>query len=150
MTGLFATHFIISRCGVMFCRGYFFVEISNIFGSKEVFKATAGSEDIFKPTTGIYSLQDISNDTGIKVANLATSNNLFAKRTMFTRRNIHKFTWTSPEGKTCNEINHILIDRRGNSSVLDVRSVGGADCYTDHCLVVAKFTERLAVRRGAL
>jgi hypothetical protein len=40
-----------------------------------------------------------------------------------------------------------LIDRRWNSSILDVRCLRGADYDTDHCLVVAKFRERLAVSK---
>ena len=44
------------------------------------------------------------------------------------------------------QIDHILIDRRWHSNILDVRSFRGADCDTDHYLVVAKVRERLAVR----
>jgi hypothetical protein len=40
-----------------------------------------------------------------------------------------------------------LIDRRWHSSILDVRSFRGADCDTDHYLVVAKVRERLAVSK---
>jgi hypothetical protein len=58
-----------------------------------------------------------------------------------------KYTWTSPDGNTHNQINHIQIDRRRHSSVLDVRSFRAADCDTDHCLVVAKIREELAVNK---
>jgi hypothetical protein len=40
-----------------------------------------------------------------------------------------------------------LIDRRQNSSILDVQSFRGADCETDHYLVVAKVKEKLAVSK---
>ena len=42
-----------------------------------------------------------------------------------------------------------MIDRRRQSSILDVRSFRGADCDTDHYLVVAKVRERLAVDKQA-
>ena len=48
-----------------------------------------------------------------------------------------------------NQIDHILIDRRRQSSILDVRSFRGAECDTDHYLVVAKVRERLAVSKQA-
>jgi len=54
----------------------------------------------------------------------------------------YKCTWTSPDGKTHNQIDHMLIDRRWHSSILDLRSFRRADCDTDHCLVVAIVRER--------
>ena len=68
---------------------------------------------------------------------------------MLHQRNIHKYTWTSPDGKTYNQIDHVLIDRRWHSSVLGVRNFRGADCDTDHYLVIAKVRERLAVGKEA-
>jgi hypothetical protein len=69
---------------------------------------------------------------------------------MFLHRNIHKFTWTSPDGKTHNQIGHILIDRRRHSNILHVRSLRAADCDTDHYLVVVKIRERLAVSKQTM
>jgi hypothetical protein len=66
---------------------------------------------------------------------------------MFSHHNVHKFTWTSPDGKMHNQIGHILVDRRWHSSILDVSSFRAADCDTDHYLVVAKVRDRLAVSK---
>jgi hypothetical protein len=81
--------------------------------------------------------------------NFAESKNLPVKSTMFPHRNIRKYTWTCPDGETHNKIDIILIDRRWHSSVLDVRKFRGTDCDSDHKLEVAKFRERLAVRKEA-
>jgi len=68
---------------------------------------------------------------------------------MFLHENIHRCTWTFPVGKTHNQIGLLLIDRRWRSSILDVPSSRGADCDTDHYLVVFKFRERLAISKQA-
>jgi hypothetical protein len=46
------------------------------------FSAKVGREDIFKPTFGNESLQEISNDNGIRVVNIVTSKNLTVKSTV--------------------------------------------------------------------
>ena len=97
-----------------------------------------GRENIFKPTIGNESLHQDSNDNCVRIVNFATSKKLVVKSTMFPYRNIHKYIWTSPDGKTHNQIDRILINRKWHSGVLEVRSFRGADCDTDHYLVVAK------------
>jgi exonuclease III len=68
------------------------------------FNAKVDREDIFKPTIGNESLHAISNVNGVRVVNFATSKNLIVKSSMFPNRNIHKFTWTSPDGRTLTKL----------------------------------------------
>jgi hypothetical protein len=66
----------------------------------ENFNVKVVTEDISKPTIEKESLHEISNDNGGRLINSPTSINLRVKRAMFPRRNIHKYTWTSPDRKT--------------------------------------------------
>jgi hypothetical protein len=82
--------------------------------------ARVGREDILKPTIGNESLHKISNDNRVRVVKTAILKNLIVKSTMFPHHNIHKYTWTSTDGKTHNQIDHIVIDMRRHSSILNV------------------------------
>jgi hypothetical protein len=93
-----------------------------------------GRKNIFKPTIGNESLHQDSG-TGDRIVNFTTSKNVFVKSTMFPHRNIHKYTWTTPNGKTHNQIDHILIDRKWHSSTLDVQNSKEADCDPYQCLI---------------
>jgi hypothetical protein len=75
--------------------------------------------------------------------------NLIAKSTIFPHHNIHEHTWTSPDGVTHNQIDHVLVDKRQHSNILDVQAFTGADCDTNHYLVVAKLRERISVSKQA-
>jgi hypothetical protein len=106
------------------------------------FSAKVGRLNIFKPTTRNDCLHQDSNDNDVRIVDFATSK-------MLPHRNIRKYIWTSPDGKTHDQNDHILIDRRWHSIILDVPSFRGADCNTNQYLVVAKVRERLTVRKQA-
>ena len=76
------------------------------------FNPKVGREKICKLTIGNESLHQYSNDNDVRIVNFATSKNLVVKSTMFPHQNIHKYTWTSPDGKTHNQTDHILRDRK--------------------------------------
>jgi hypothetical protein len=59
---------------------------------------------MFKPTIGNDSLHQDINDNCVKIVNFVTSQNLVVKSMMFPHRNIHTYTWTSPEEKTHNQM----------------------------------------------
>jgi len=92
-------------------------------------------------------LHDVSNDNGIRVINFASSKNHLVKIIYFKHKNIHKATWTAPDGITHNQIDHVLIDKRRHTNIFDVRSYRGADLDSDHFLVIAKVRFRLALDR---
>jgi hypothetical protein len=74
--------------------------------------AKVGREDIFKPIIGNKSQHEATNDNRVRVVNFATLKNLIVKSTTFPHHDIHKCTWTSPDGVTHNQIDHVLIDKR--------------------------------------
>jgi hypothetical protein len=53
------------------------------------FNAKVINEDIFKPTIGNESLQEISNDNGDRVVNFSTSKNLIVKSTKLKGKKPH-------------------------------------------------------------
>jgi hypothetical protein len=89
------------------------------------FNAKVGREISSNRQLGMRVHRKLVMINGVRVVNFATSKNLFVKSTMFRHRNIHKYTWTSLDEKTHNQIDHILIDRRRHSSVPDVRFLEG-------------------------
>ena len=111
------------------------------------FNAKLGREDIFRLAIGNESLHQDGYDNGVRIVKFATSKNLVVKTTMFLHQNVHTYTLTTPDWETHNHIDHILIEGRPHSSILDIRFFVGADNDTDHCLVVAKVRERLAVSK---
>jgi hypothetical protein len=76
------------------------------------FNAKVGRENIFKPTIGREGIHQDSNDNGVRIVFFATSKTLVFKRMMFPHLNSLKYNLTSPDGKTYNQIDHILIDRK--------------------------------------
>jgi hypothetical protein len=56
------------------------------------------------------SLHEVDNDNGVRVVNFATSKTLIVQN-MFPHHDICKHTWTSSDGVTLNQIEHVLIDK---------------------------------------
>jgi hypothetical protein len=101
------------------------------------FNTKVGRDEIFKPTIGNESLHEISKDNGVRLVNFATSKNLRVQSTMFPHRNIHKYTWKSPDGKPSSRLTIFWLIGIG-ILVSSVRSYRAADCDSGHNLVVEK------------
>jgi len=110
------------------------------------FNAQIGKEDIFGGTTGKFTIHQTTNENGHKLIQFAALKNLTVESTKFKHLNIHLGTWMhpNPELKSVSQIDHVLVDRRHGSSVMDVRSWRGANIDSDHFLVIARYRARIS------
>ena len=53
------------------------------------------------------------------------------------------YTWTSLDGQHWNQIDYILCSQRWKSSIQSAKTIPGANCGSDHELLIAKFRLKL-------
>ena len=61
------------------------------------------------------------------------------ENTLFQQYKRWLYTWTSPDGQYQNQIDYILCSQRWRSSIQSAKTRLGADCGSDHELLIAKF-----------
>ena len=89
------------------------------------------------------------NDNGERMCDFCEHNGLVVGGTLFKHKDIHKATWTSPDGNTKPQLDHIIINGKWRSSLQDVKACRGADCASDHTLVLGVISLKLRKsRRG--
>ena len=59
--------------------------------------------------------------------------------TLFQQHKRRLYTWTSPDGQQQNQTDYILCRQRWRSSIQSAKTRLGADCGSDHELLIAKF-----------
>ena len=95
---------------------------------------------------GKYGLGTM-NENGHLFADFCQENELVVGGTLFRHKDIHKYTWESPDGITRNQIDHIAISRKWTASLKDVRTKRGADVNSDHVLLLAKVKLSLRAKK---
>ena len=83
------------------------------------------------------------NDCGERLVEFAMENEMAITNTMFMNHKRRLYTWTSPDGDTKNQIDYILVNRRWRTSVSATRTLPGADCGSDHEMLMCVFKFRL-------
>ena len=89
-------------------------------------------------TIGPHRSANITNDNGEQFTLFCSLNDIGIGNTFCKHKDIHKTTWLSPDYHTNNEIDNISISSRWCSSLQDVIVYSGADCGSDHFLIIAK------------
>ncbi|XP_050337803.1 craniofacial development protein 2-like [Bactrocera neohumeralis] len=113
------------------------------------FNERVGKEGVFGTTVGKFGLHDETSPNGLRLIDFAGARNMVICSTRFQHKKIHQATWLSPDRKNTNQIDHVVIDGRHVSSVLDVRALRGPNIDSDHYLVAAKIRTRLCAAKNA-
>lgn len=108
------------------------------------FNAKIGKEEALKRVAGKYSLHDTTSENGMLMAQCAEMYRLHIKSTSFPHKIIQRGTWRAPGRNIVNQIDHVLISARHSSDIIDVRSLRGPNCDSDHYLVKAKLRQKIA------
>ena len=96
----------------------------------------------FLNITGQYGLGD-KNDAGDKLLEFCSENEMSIANTLFKQPKRRLYTWTSPDQRYRNQIDYIIIQNRWRSMIHLAKTLPGADCGSDHELLIAKIKIKL-------
>ena len=82
---------------------------------------------------------------GQRLTEFCQENTLVIANTLFQQHKRRLYTWTSPDGQHWNQTYYILCSQRWRSSIQSAKIRLGADCGSDHELLIAKF--RLTLKK---
>ena len=83
------------------------------------------------------------NEAGQRLIEFCQENALVITNTLFQQHKRRLYTWTSPYGQHQNQIDCNLCSQRWRSSIQSAETRPGADCGSDHELLIAKFRPKL-------
>ena len=83
------------------------------------------------------------NEAGQKLIEFCQKNALVMANTLFQKPKRRLYTWISPDSEHQNQIDYILCSQRWRSSIKSTKTRPGADCGSDHELLIAKFRLKL-------
>ena len=83
------------------------------------------------------------NEAGQRLKEFCQENALVITNTLFQQHKRRLYTWTSPDGQHRNQIDYILCSQRWRQSIQSTKRRPGADCGSDHELLITKFRLKL-------
>ena len=112
------------------------------------FNAKVGAGD--QNTKNVLGMHGIGsrNERGDRLLDFCYANNLCITNTKFKQAKAsRRWTWESPDQKTHNLIDYIIVSRKLMGSVRNSRSFPSADVGSDHQLVMANIRLKLKVKK---
>ena len=103
--------------------------------------AKVGSQEI-PGLTGKFGL-GVQKKVGQRLTEFCQENTLVIANTPFQQHKRWLYTWTLPDGQHRNQIDYILCSQILRSSIQLAKTRPGADCGSDHEILIAKFRLKL-------
>ena len=103
--------------------------------------AKVGSQET-PGVTGTFGL-GVQNEGGQRLTEFCQENALAIANTLFPQNKRRLYIWTSPDGQHQNQTDYIPCSQRWRSSIESAKTRLGADCGSDHELLIAKFRLKL-------
>ena len=100
--------------------------------------AKVGSQET-PGVTGKFGL-GMRNEAGQRLIEFCQENALVIANTLFQQHKGRLYTWTSADGQHQNQTDSILCSQRWRSSIQSAKTRPGADCGSDHELLITKFS----------
>ena len=85
----------------------------------------------------------VQNETGQRLTAFCQENALVIANTLFQQHKRRLYTWTSPDGQYRNQTDYMLCIQRWRCSIQSAKTRLGADCGSDHELLIVKFKLKL-------
>ena len=85
----------------------------------------------------------VQNEARQRLIEFCKGNPLVIANTLFQQQKRRLYTWTSPDGQHQNQTDYILCSQRWRSSIQSAKTRLGADCGSDHELLIAQFILKL-------
>ena len=99
-----------------------------------------GSQDTW--VTGKLGL-GVQNEAGQRLREFRQDNELVTANTLFQQHKRRLYTRRSPDGQYRYQTDYILCSQRWRNSIRSAKKTLGADCRSDHELLIAKFRLKL-------
>ena len=107
----------------------------------EDWNAKVGSQEI-RGVTGKFGL-GVQSEARQRLTEFCLENQLVIANTLFQQHKRWVYTWTSSDDQHWKQIDYILCSQRWWISIQSAKSKLGADCGSDHELLIAKFRVKL-------
>ena len=111
------------------------------------FNARVGSDnEIWGDVIGQYGVGKCNNN-GLRLLQICSEHNLLITNTVYRLPTRNRTSWMHPRSKHWHLIDYVIVRKKDRQDVLVTKAMCGAECWTDHRLIVSKVKLQIQPKR---